>query len=134
MYQELTGAVAKLPVNYAQTIINRAYKDLRRKNLWSFQLFEGNWVSPNLLNTGTCTVTQGSATVQFDATASAAIIAASGAGPFPTTITQRQFRIDTSTIYNIWGYDATGGVVTLTLDRPYTDASGSSQAYMIYQI
>lgn len=134
MTQELTGAISKMPVSYAKTIVNRAYADLRRKNLWSFQLFEGNWVSPVLLNAGTCTVTIGSNQVVFDATASAAILAANGIGPFPTPLNQRQFRVGTSTIYNIWVVTNNAGVVTITLDRPYTDVSGSGMGYMIYQI
>jgi len=134
MTNELTGAIPKMPIDYAKTIINRAYKDIRRQNLWSFQLFESNWVSPNLISAGTVSVTQGTNTIVFNATASAAIIAAAGIGPFPTPITQRQFRIVNSTIYNIWAYDATGGVVTLTLDRPYTDSTNAASGYMIYQI
>lgn len=134
MIQELTGSIPKMPAPYAKTLINRAWRDTRRQNLWSFQLFEGNWVSPNLLNTGTVAVTQGLNTVVFDATASAAIIAAQTVGPFPTPITQRQFRVGTSTIYNIWLYSVTTGIVTLTLDRPFTDVTNASVGFQIYQI
>lgn len=134
-YQELTGAVAKIPVSYCKTIVNRAVEDIYRKNLWSFQLFEGNWVSPNLINTGTVTVTQGLNTITFDAAASAALVAANGIGPFPTPLTQRQFRIGEGTIYSITAVDvSTPAAVIITLDRPYTDSSGSALGYMIYQI
>ena len=134
MAQELTGAISKLPLPYAKTIINRAWADVRRQNLWSFQLFEGNWVSPVAITDGTVTTTQGLNTVTFDSDASAAIIAANGLGPFPTPLNQRQFRIGNSTIYNIWAVDvSTPTAVIITLDRPFTDASGASQTYMIYQ-
>lgn len=125
MVSELTGCLPRMSIDYARTIINRAYRDVRRKNLWSFQLAEANWVSPNLINAGFCFVTQGMNTVTFDAVASAAITAvALLPGAFPTNIIARQFRVGISTIYNIWQYAVDGnGIVTLTLDRPYTDVS-----------
>jgi len=135
MASELTGSVPKLDYDFAKTLVNRAWADIRRKNLWSFQLFEANWISPDISNAGTVTTTQGLTTVVFDATASASIAVLQALpGPFPTPLLQRQFRIGAaSTIYNIWGYSILAGVVTLTLDRPYVEASGSGQAYMIYQ-
>lgn len=135
MYSELTGSVPKLPLDYARTLVNRAWRDVRRQNLWSFQLFDGNWVSPSLVQTGIATVTQGVTTVTFDAAASAVLAPLALSGPFPTNLLQRQFRIGNSTIYSIWGIsvDPITSLVTLTLDRPYTDVSGSS-AYWIYQI
>jgi len=133
MYQELTGCVPKLPLDYSKTLINRAWRDVRRQNLWSFQLYEGNWVSPALINTGTVTTVQGASTVTFNAAASTAIAAVSAIGPFPTNLLQRQFRVGISTIYNIWAYSNSGGIVTLTLDRPYTDASVTASPYTIFQ-
>lgn len=132
LYQELTGAVPKLPVDFARTLVNRAWADIRRQNLWSFQLFEANWTSPAVINAGTVTTTQGATTVVFDTTASTAI-AAVGIGPFPTPITQRQFRVGIGTIYNIWALANNAGIITLTLDRPYAEAGGAGIAYMIYQ-
>jgi hypothetical protein len=133
LYNELTGIVPKISVTYAKTIINRARADTYRKNLWSFQLFEANWVSPAIINAGTCNPTQGANTVVFDSTASAALIANNVAGPFPTPLTQRQFRVGISTIYNIWSYANNSGTVTLTLDRPFTDPGGAGQSYAVYQ-
>ncbi len=135
MAAELTGSVTKLDIDFAKTLINRSWSDVRRKNLWSFQLFEGNWISPAIANSGTVTTTQGARTVVFDATASAALVTLNAiAGPFPTPLLQRQFRIGSaSTIYNIWAYAINTGVVTLTLDRPYVESSGAGQTYMIYQ-
>lgn len=130
MISELTGIVPKLPYNYAKTLINRAVADTYRKSLWSFQLFETNWVSPNLLTAGHAAVTQGLNTVTFDTTARAAINAI-GPGPIPTPITSRQFRVAISTVYNIWAYNSTTGVATL--DRPYTDVTAAATGYQILQ-
>lgn len=134
MYSELTGSVPRLPTPFAKTLINRAYADTCRKNLWSFNLFEANWVSPALVTAGSVTVTQGSNAVVFDSDASAAITSLALLATFPTPLLQRQFRVGISTIYNIWAYaaDDDTGIVTLTLDRPYTDTSGSTD-YSILQ-
>lgn len=137
MASELTGSVPKLDYDFAKTLINRAWADIRRQTLWSFQLFEGNWISPAIANgsgIGTCTTTQGASTVVFNAAGSSELATLNAlAGPFPTPLLQRQFRVSsTGTIYNIWGYSISVGVVTLTLDRPFVEASGT-QAYMIYQ-
>ncbi len=130
MIAEIRGVVPKLPVPFAKTLINRAWADVRRRNLWSFQLYEGpQWISPAVVNTGLVTTVQGSTTVTVDATAAAAINAAALAQTF-SPITSRQFRIAAGTIYNIWGWDS---VSTLTLDRPYGEASRTLYAYAIYQ-
>ena len=132
MSAEVVGSVPKMPVDYAYTCVSRAYKDVRRQNLWSFLLFDANWTTPSIVNAGTVTVTQGSKTVVFDAAASAAITAI---GAFPSAVTQRQFRIGIGTIYNIWAIStAIGGIVTLTLDRNSQEASGAGVTYMIYQV
>lgn len=130
MISELTGVTPKLPYNYARTLINRAASDTYRKNLWSFQLFETNWVSPNIITAGKVAVTQGSNTVTFNAAAQT-VINAIGPGPFPTPITSRQFRVAISTVYSIWAYNSTTGVATL--DRPYTDVTAAATGYTVFQ-
>ena len=135
MASELRGSIPKLPHVLCRTLINRAYRQIRESNLWSFQLFEANWISPPLINTGTVTATQGFATITFDANAIAAIQAAQLAQPY-SLITQRQFRISSGTIYNIISLDpafASNGIATL--DRIFADLpSGAGQPYQIYQI
>jgi len=133
LYSELSGTVPKIPIDLCKTLINRAYKDVRRKNLWSFQLFEANWVSPPIVNAGTVSTQLGRNTVVFDATASAAILPLVTTGPLPAPLIQRQFRIGIGTIYNIWASADNGGILTLTLDRPYAEATGAGQIYQIYQ-
>lgn len=136
MTTELRGSVPKLPFSYAQTLCNRAWRTIRERNLWSFQLFEGQWITPpQVTGVGAATVTQGSPTVTLDADASANL-AASLPGTGWSLITQRQFRVQLSGIYNIWSYDASGagpGLATLTLDRPFAEFSGSGDGYLIFQ-
>lgn len=127
MYNRLHGMVPKIPIDLCKTLINDAWRDVRRKNLWSFLLYEGNWITPLQLNGGYFACTQGSDTVVADATATAVLAAASLL--LPTPITQRQFRTGISTIYNIRAFDGTS---TLTLDRVYAEPDGS-KTWSIYQ-
>lgn len=128
MYSELRGSVPKIPLALCKTLTNRAWRDIRRQNLWSFQIYDSNWISPGLVNSGLATAVQGSDQVVLDATAAAALIA-SNTSYSPVTL--RQFRIGTSTVYNINAFD---NVLTLTLDRGYQESStGGPVAYNIYQ-
>jgi len=127
MAAEIRGSVPKLPFRYALTLVNRAYRDVRESHLWSFNLFDGAWISPPLVSDGLATATLGSATVTVDAAAAAAINAATASY---SLITQRQFRIGIGGIYNIIGWDS---VNTLTLDRIYADPSQTLGGYQIYQ-
>jgi hypothetical protein len=129
MVAELRGTVPKIPVPYLRTLVNRAYKEIRDRNLWSFQLAEGQWISPQMITAGTATTTQGSNVVQMDSVAAAAINA-NGSAPY-SLLTQRQFRIGAGGIYNIYGWD---GVSALTLDRMYGELSVTSASYFIYQV
>lgn len=133
MVAELRGSVPKLPISFCPTLINRAWRQVRESNLWSFQLFESAWISPPLITTGTVTLAQGSVTLTFDATAIAAINAAQLLSTY-SLITQRQFRNSAAGgIYSIIAYNSVTGVATL--DRPYADQPfGPAQTYQIYQV
>jgi hypothetical protein len=131
MITEIRGDVPKLPFPMVRTLINRAWKDVRRNNLWGFQLYDGpQWISPLIVSTGLATTVQGSSTVTLDATATAAVNASAISASY-SPIIQRQFRIGAGTIYNIWGWNSLG---TLTLDRPYGETSGTIVAYNILQV
>jgi hypothetical protein len=135
MQTELRGSLPKLPFAFTKTLINRAWRVIRESDLWSFNLFEASWISPPVINTGGVTVTQGFNTVQFDATATAAINTAQASQPY-SLITQRQFRpgnvAGVAQIYNLISYNpATGAAV---LDRIYADPSGNDTAYNLYQL
>lgn len=135
MASELRATLPNLPFDFTKTLINRAWKDVRRQNLWSFQLYEGpNWIAPPLINTGTVEVEQGNNDITFDATALAALIA--GTTSY-SAITQRQFRVQSSgspwgTIYNIYAWDEATGIATL--DRPFAEQSGIGLSYSVYQL
>jgi len=135
MQAELRGAVPKLPFSFTRTLINRARNVIYNSDLWSFNLYEGSWISPAVVTTGTVTVVQGSDTIQFDATATAAINVSQLA--YPTSlITQRQIRPGSTAgiaqIYNLIQYDQITGVATL--DRIYADTSGTAISYQMYQL
>lgn len=128
MTAELSGTVSRAPWDLCQTFVQRAWKDVRLNGVWSFQFAEGNWRSPTAITTGTVTVTQGSASVVFDSTASTAITTVGA-----TAIVQRQFRIGIGTIYNIIAYSLLAGIVTLTLDRVYQETTTAAATYSIFQ-
>lgn len=127
MIAEIRGSVPKFPRDLAKTFVNRAWADVRRKNLWSFLLYEGNWVAPAPVTSGQVTVIQGSNTATLTGTAPAAFNASLTA---VTPATARQLRVGYGTIYNIWAWDGTS---TLTLDRPYQEVGGSGLTFNIYQ-
>ena len=131
MQAEIRGSVPKIPFAFTKTLVNRAYKEVRRQFLWSFQLFESSWTTPPIVTAGTVTATTGLATITFDATAVAAINASVIANPY-SLATQRQFRIGVGGIYSIIQYDSVGGGATL--DRIYGDLpTGPGQTYQLYQ-
>jgi hypothetical protein len=134
MMAELRGSIPKLPFAYTKTLVNRAWKETREQNLWSFNLFESAWISPPMINAGTCSVLQGSTTVTFDPLlATPALIAGS---TNYSLITQRQFRggslAGISQIYNIINWNPGTGVATL--DRIYADGNIVNGAYSVYQV
>ena len=133
MVAELRGAVPKISITFCPTLINRAYRDIREANLWSFLLYESSWITPPLISTGTMTANQGSSSVTFDANAIAAINAAQLTSTY-SLITQRQLRSSAAGgIYNIIAYNPTTGAATL--DRPYADQSfGAGLSYQLYQL
>jgi hypothetical protein len=128
MIAENRGAIPGISALLARTHIQEAWRDVRRMRGWSFQLANGGFATPSNINVGSVTTTYGSPTVTPDATAMTAWLSASIYG---SLITQRQFRVGASTIYNIIAIDGTSGVITL--DRPWTEtSSGSGQGYSIY--
>jgi len=134
MRARLRGTVPKLSFAAAGQFVNDAWKFIRNSSLWSFNLFESAWITPPPITAGTVTTTQGSSSIQFDATAVAAINAAQLASPY-SLITQRQFRggaiAGISGIYNIIQYDSVAGGATL--DRIFADLGQTSGTYFLYQ-
>lgn len=134
MIAEMRGAVPGYSALLARTHLREAWTDIRNMKGWSFQLGNGGFGTPPLTNQGSVTVTFGSPTVTGDeqATAQWAIT-----GQFGSLLTQQQFRVGQSTIYNIIAYTAPVSpaiYATLTLDRPFTDTTiGATLGYSIYQ-
>lgn len=130
MRNELRGCVPKLPFSYTGTIINRAWDTVRKRNLWSFQLFDGQWIAPGQYSGISAVTNQGSNLVTISAQDIANLTSL-----LPTQIysliTQRQFRIASGGLYNIRAYNSLTGV--MTLDRPYGEQTTSGSSFQIYQ-
>lgn len=134
MSAEIRGSIPKLPISFAKTLVNRAWRAVRESNLWSFNLFESSWITPPSEQSGTCAVVQGSATIIFDATARAALLADQISQPY-SLLTQRQFRVGVGGIYSLISLDSAfsaNGIATL--ERPYADPSNTAAAYIVYQL
>lgn len=136
---ELTGTIPRLPYPAAMTMVNRAWKTVTEWRLWSWRLNLADITAPAIISgQGTCNVTQGSTTVNLDATAVTALSAVALATPplASATLGQgRQFRNSNTTpngpLYNITAFDSVGA--TLTLDRPYADVTANTQLFQVYK-
>lgn len=123
---ELVGWIPDLEYGLAQILVNRAWKDIREARLWSWLRGYGVLVAPQNITTGTVSVTQFSPTVNLSAAANAALNNLQN-----PLITLRQFRSGQGPVYNIASYS--NGSSTLTLDRPYMEATAASQSYQCYR-
>jgi hypothetical protein len=135
MKAELRGSVPKLPYSYAGTLVNRAYRTIRDRNLWSFLLFNGQWIAPPQYVGTSASTTQGSNVVVLSAADATALAALLPTQPY-SLITQRQFRIASSGLYDIYQYQPntpSAGLTTLVLDRWFGEGTFSGVAFQIYQ-
>ena len=87
LVSELTGTVPGLSPILAEKYCQRAWQHIRNKRLWAFLSIDGAIVCPAVVSTGTVSITQFSATVALDATASAALLAQSTPGATPRIAT-----------------------------------------------
>jgi hypothetical protein len=139
MKSELALAIPGLSRIYAGTLLNRAWRQVRDANLWSFQLGQGGFSTPEVTTTGSITAAIGSDQIIGDAAATAAWAAL----PFMFSPTVQQFRATGYSIYNIIAYDDGSDSVnspnypyaTLTLDRLFVDplAFWSGVGYQMFQ-
>jgi hypothetical protein len=123
---ELVGIVPGLPYLHARNVVQRAWKDIRDENRWSFLVEEDALIAPAVISAGTVSVTRYSDSITADAAAKAELDAAT----LPV-LTQRQFRMPGGPVYNIAAYDNTTGVITL--DRLYQEATNASATYQVYR-
>lgn len=129
MFLRLNGSIPKIPIDYCKILVNDAWMDVQRRNLWSWLLFEDRWSTPAIINQGVCQPSYMSNMVIADTTA-APLINAQVMGP-PTPLIQRQFRVGIGGIYNIvnWQYNMpSAGKGILTLDQPYAEGTGGAGA------
>jgi hypothetical protein len=140
MWNDLIDDTPCLPPPLAQTLINRAFADIRDYRLWSWLVPTGYITTPQNITTGTITTTLGSNLVTPDATAAAALNAVALANP-PLANAQigigRQIRLSSQTsgtpgpLYSITAYD--NSIPQITLDRVYAENSGAGLTYMCYK-
>ena len=123
---ELQGMVDKLPPFYAERCVDRAWRKIRSKRLWSFLRGQVALSVPAMIQSGTVAVTRYSNTVVADATAAADWVATGLNIP----ITMRQFRVLGGSIYNITAFD---GVNTITIDRPFQEPTNAASEYNLYK-
>ena len=135
---ELSGRLPGYPPQLARTHINRALSSIYGERNWSFLVTDGVLVCPAQVISGTVNVTQYSADVTLDATASAAIASQLTVGAVPG-ILQLQFRIQgtppaAGPIYSIIDFDdSVPAAVVLTLDRVVQEATNATASYAIYR-
>jgi len=125
---QLVGEIPGLPMLFARNYVNQALDSISRDKLWSWNVNEGVIIVPQLITTGTVTVTNFDNTVQFDAAAQTALNAAAVANP---PLASRQFRTMGGPIYNLVAYDTVTGIGTL--DRIYIANTAANQQYQIYK-
>src|SRR5260221_9013386 len=120
-----------VPFQFCKTLVNRAWKDVQSKFLWSFLWNDYAIPTPLPITAGQATVAIGSTQVTGNAAASAAW---TGLG-LVMPLTNRQFRVAQGTIYNIIAASfAVPAAVVLTLDKPYVDPVAGVTSYTVYQV
>lgn len=118
MSSEITELVPAMSRVRAKTLVNRAWKYVQDSCMWSFQLGQGGFSTPEVTTAGTFSCALGSNTVTGDATASAAWLAL----PAYWAPTLQQIRAQGFSIYSIIALNATNpNAVVLTLDRNFVD-------------
>ncbi len=118
MTSEITDLVPKLSRVRAKRLINRALRYVEDSCLWSFQLGQGGFSTPEVTTGGSISCVLNSNQITCDATASAEMLAL----PFYWSPTVQQIRAQGFSIYSIIALDSTNpDAVVLTLDRPFID-------------
>jgi hypothetical protein len=111
--------------------VRQSYADIRKARKWSFLKRNGVLFAPSVINSGTVTVTQFSASVVADTTAAPLLNAVVTTQAPAQNLFSRQFRALGGPIYNITAWN--NGTRTLTLDRPYAEPTVAAASYMVYQ-
>jgi hypothetical protein len=119
MTSEITELVPAMSRVRAKRLVNRAWKIVQDSCLWSFQLGQGGFSTPNITTGGSISATLGSNQIVGDAVATAAWSAL----PLYWAPTLQQIRAQGFSIYSVIAFDTTTNAPfgTLTLDRPFVD-------------
>lgn len=122
MASELAEAIPALDRIYAKTLVKRAFRVVRDSNLWSFQLAQGGFSTPNVTTSGSISIPGGIGSNQIvgDSVASAVWQAL----PMYFQPPFQQIRATGYSIYSIISADygnLNPPFATLTLDRPFVD-------------
>lgn len=122
MSSELAEAIPALDRIYAKTLVKRAFRVVRDANLWSFQLAQGGFSTPNVTTSGSISIPGGIGSNQI--VGDAASSAAWQALPLYFQPPFQQIRATGYSIYSIISADygtLNPPFATLTLDRPFVD-------------
>ena len=135
MFSEITELVPSLSRVRAKKLVNRALKYVQDSNLWSFQLLQGGFSTPNISTEGSISIPYlGSSQIIGDVNASAQWQSL----PFIWAPTTQQIRAQGYSIYSVIAIDygtINPPYATLTLDRPFIDPlpSLTGVGYQMYQ-
>ncbi|HYT09000.1 MAG TPA: hypothetical protein VEL77_15250 [Rugosimonospora sp.] len=142
---ELVGTVPKLSALHAQQILNRAWGRIRDYRLWSFNLISDAqiWV-PDAISAGHINTTNGSTAITTDATAGTALNAVAAATPPLAGVLGigRQIRVTSASgvnssngpYYTILSWVYSAGIGTITIDKPYGEATASNALYQVLKV
>lgn len=129
----------------ADTHVSQAWREIQAERQWSFLQADGAVVCPAQVTAGSVSITQYSATVTCNATASAALLAigatTSSDAFTPPALTNMQIRFGgtgnasfSGQIYNIASVDdSVPTAVVLTLDRVVVQPTNATSGYQCYR-
>lgn len=139
LYSEMVGRLPGLSPFLAETFIQRAWREIRDERQWSFLQEICAIVCPVQVVAGTLSITQFSATVLADATASAALLAIALPAPLDLTAIQLRFGGTGNTsnvgqVYSIASVDQTDPTaLIITLDRIQVQPTNAASGYQAYR-
>lgn len=119
MTSEITELVPGMSRIRARKLINRAWKYVQDSMMWSFQLQQGGFSTPNITTAGSITATLGQSTIVGDLAATEAW----NALPIYWSPTVQQFRAQGYSIYSVIAMAGNGSIAYATV---LTEGSGQT--------
>ncbi|MHB1952120.1 MAG: hypothetical protein ACYCOU_00105 [Sulfobacillus sp.] len=127
MMSEITELVPAMSRIRAKTLINRSWKYVQDSMLWSFQLQQGGFSTPNISTDGSITATLGSPTIVGDLNATISW----NALPLIYSPTVQQFRAQGYSIYSIISLTGNGSIAYATIT---SDGVGQTPGTYTYDV